>query len=118
VKDFMNQWLASKVARKSKSTSARYGVAVAEFLASLGNRTAKPLTSLTTSDVDRFLNYRTDKKLAPRTMVLDMKIIGAALNHARRQGIITTNPAEAVELPTGKSMERGTITQIWRHSIQ
>jgi hypothetical protein len=41
---------------------------------------------------------------------LDIKIIGAALNHARRQGIISTNPAEAVELPKGKSMERGTFT--------
>lgn len=110
VDDFLKQWLAGKVQRKSKGTSTRYGVAVAEFLASLGSRAAKPLTSLTTGDVERFLTYRTEKKLAPRTMVLDMKIIGAALNHARRQGIITTNPAEAVELPEGKSMERGTFT--------
>ncbi|MGO9477055.1 MAG: tyrosine-type recombinase/integrase [Limisphaerales bacterium] len=110
VNDFLNQWLTNKVARKSKGTSTRYGVAVTDFLASLGNRTAKPLTSLTTGDVERFLNYRTDKGLAPQTLVLDIKIIGAALNHARRQGIITTNPAEAVELPKGKSMERGTFT--------
>jgi integrase len=107
---FLKEWLAGKVERKSKGTSTRYGVAVAEFLASLGNRAAKPLTSLTTGDVERFLTCRTEKGLAPRTMVLDMKIIGAALNHARRQGIITTNPAEAVELPEGKSMERGTFT--------
>ncbi|MGD0252395.1 MAG: tyrosine-type recombinase/integrase [Verrucomicrobiota bacterium] len=110
VNDFLNQWIASKIERKSKGTATRYGVAVTDFLASLGNRTAKPLTSLTTGDVERFLSYRTDKGLAPQTLVLDIKIIGAALNHARRQGIITTNPAEAVELPKGKSMERGTFT--------
>jgi integrase len=109
VSAFLKDWLAGKVERKSKGTSTRYGVAVAEFLASLGNRTAKPLTSLTIVDVERFLAYRTDKGLAPRTIVLDMKIISAALNHARRQGMITTNPAEAVELPEGKSMERGTF---------
>jgi len=109
VNDFLNQWLAAKVASKAKGTSTRYGVAVTDFLASLGNRVAKPLTSLTTGDVERFLTYRTGKGLAPRTLVLDIKIIGAALNYARRQGIITTNPAEAVELPKGKSMERGTF---------
>jgi site-specific recombinase XerD len=94
VNDFLNQWLTNKVACKSKGTSTRYGVAVTDFLASLGNRIAKPLTSLTTGDVERFLNYRTDKGLAPQTLVLDIKIIGAALNHARRQGIITTNPGK------------------------
>jgi integrase len=109
VEDYLNQWLATKVANKSKGTSTRYGVAVTDFLASMGNRKAKPITSLTTSDVERFLKYRTDKKLAPQTLILDIKIIGAALNQARRQGIITTNPAEAVELPKGKSMERGTF---------
>lgn len=107
---FLKQWLAGKIARKSKGTSSRYGVAVADFLASLGNRAAKPITSLTAGDVERFLNYRADKGLAPQTLVLDVKIIRAALNAARRQGIITTNPAEAIELPEGKSMERGTFT--------
>jgi len=110
VNDYFNQWLVTKTARNSKGTTTRYAVAVTDFLASLGSRTGKPLTSLTSADVERFLTYRTDKGLAPQTVILDIKIIGAALNHARRQGIITTNPAEAVELPKGKSMERGTFT--------
>lgn len=110
VNDYFNQWLVTKTARNAKGTTTRYAVAVTDFLASLGSRTGRPLTSLTTADVERFLTYRTDKGLAPQTVILDIKIVGAALNHARRQGIITTNPAEAVELPKGKSMERGTFT--------
>ena len=39
------------------------------------------------------------KGLSPATLNLDVKIIGGALNVARRQGLIPTNPAEAVELP-------------------
>jgi hypothetical protein len=37
----------SKRARKAKATGDRYGGAVAEFLKTLGNRAAKPFTSLT-----------------------------------------------------------------------
>jgi len=75
---FLKGWLTSKVATKAKGTSTRYSVAVTDFLASLGNRTAKPLTSITTGDVERFLSYRTNKGLAPQTLVLDIKVIGAA----------------------------------------
>src|SRR5208283_6205395 len=39
-----------------------------------------------------------------------VKIIRVALNAARRQGLIPTNPAEAVELPEAVGMERGTFT--------
>jgi len=39
-----------------------------------------------------------------------VKVIRSALNTARRQGLIPTNPAEAVELPEPNSMERGTFT--------
>lgn len=103
-------WLESKRARKSKSTGERYGVAVEDFLETLGKRASKPLTSLTAADVERFLNHRIAKKLAPATVILDVKIIGGALNVARRQGLISTNPVEAVELPEAKGMERGTFT--------
>jgi len=110
VKDFFNQWLAAKKSNKAANTSSRYANAVDKFLAVLGDRQHKPLTALTPHDVERYLNARTKEKLAPRTIVLCVKIIRTALNHARRQGIITTNPAEAVELPTVRGMERGTFT--------
>jgi integrase len=110
VKDFFNQWLAAKKSNKAANTSSRYANAVDKFLAVLGDRQHKPLTALTPHDVERYLNARTKEKLAPRTIVLCVKIIRTALNHARRQGIITTNPAEAVELPTVRGMERGTYT--------
>jgi integrase len=50
------------------------------------------------------------KGLAPKTVNVDVKIIRGALNAARRQGLIATNPAEAVELPEAVGMERGTFT--------
>ena len=77
------------------------------FLMSLGKRASQPLTSLTAADVERFLNYRTAKNLSPATLNLDVKIIGGALNVARRQGLIPTNPAEAVELPEAWAWNAG-----------
>jgi len=110
IKAHFDTWLASKRTRKAKATGERYGMAVEGFLQTLGKRAAKPLTSLTAADVERFLNQRIAKRLSPATVRLDVKIIGGALNVARRQGLITTNPAEAVELPEAESMERGTFT--------
>ena len=110
IKSHFDAWLASKRARKAKATAVRYGGTVRDFLAMLGNRASKSLTSLTAADVERFLNHRMGMGLAPVTVGLDGKVIRTALNAARRQGLIPTNPAEAVELPEGESVERGTFT--------
>ena len=104
------EWLSTKEARKAASTAERYGSVVERFLASLGSRAGKPLTALTARDVDAFLNARLKEGVAPRTAILDVKIIRTALNAARRQGLIPTNPAEAVELPEAEGVERGTFT--------
>jgi integrase len=110
VKDFFNSWLAGKKTRKAISTNARYDGAVQNFYAVLGERVNKPLTSLTARDVERFMAARADEKLSSSTVVLSVKVIRTALNAARRQGIIPTNPAEALELPKVKGVERGTFT--------
>ena len=110
IKKHFDDWLASKCGRKAKSTGERYGTAVDEFLKMLGNRASKSLTSLSAADVQRFLDHRTGLKLSPATVNLDVSIIRGALNAARRQGLITTDPAEAVELPEAVGMERGTFT--------
>ena len=110
IKAHFDAWLASKRARKSEATGERYGMAVNAFLKTLGKRASLALTSLTTRDVENFLDARTAENLSPATLNLDVKIIGGALNVARRQGLLATNPAEAVELPEIESTERGTFT--------
>lgn len=110
IADYFRQWLATKETRRAKSTAVRYQTVVGLFLASLGKRDAKPLTSLTVRDVDAFLDGRLKQGMAPRTAIVDVMILRAALNAARRKGLITTNPAEAVELPEAVGVERGTFT--------
>ena len=110
IKSYFDTWLAGKKTRQSNGTWKRYGATVEDFLKTLGNRASKPLTSLTAADVERFLNHRMSRELAPATVIHDVHSIGVALNAARRQGLIPTNPAEAVELPEKKGVERGTFT--------
>jgi integrase len=110
VKEYLNDWLASKAAHVSPGTGTLYRQTVDDFLATLGDRQGKPLTALSPRDVEKYLTSRMADKLAPKTVILSVKIIRAALNHARRQGLITTNPAEAVELPKTGGTERGTFT--------
>jgi integrase len=110
IKAYFDQWTAAKKAVKSAATDVRYSGTVEKFFETMGERVNKPLTALTPRDVERFMAARTKDKLSPSTVCLAVKVIRMALNTARRQGFITTNPAEAVELPKVIGGERGTFT--------
>ena len=118
IADHFRSWLATrearkssgKQARKSSGTAVRYGGVVEGFLANLGNRAAKPLTALVAKDVDAFLGARLKQGVSPTTACVDMKVLRTALSVARRKGLITTNPAEAVELPDAVGMKRSRFT--------
>lgn len=109
IKDWLNEWLAAKEASKAASTGERYGQIVREFITHLGDRAERPLTALTARDIQSFLTKRTKAGCGPTTVQLDGKILRTALNLARRQGLISVNVAEAVELPERDSVERGTF---------
>ncbi len=110
IEDFFRQWISTKEARRASSTAVRYETVVSFFLDSLGKRAQKPLSTLVARDVDTFLDFRLKQGLAPRTVCLDIKILRTALNAARRKGLLTVNPAEAVDLPDVQGVERGTFT--------
>lgn len=109
IQEHFEHWRATKEARRSAGTAVRYELVVREFLKSLEGRQRKALTALTARDVEHYLNQRIQEGLSAATVVLHVKIIRTALNHARRQGLIPTNPAEAVELPEVETVERGTF---------
>jgi integrase len=106
---WFREWLAGKEARKSASTAVRYEHVIEEFLAHLAEKAKRPLTALSTRDVQAFISKRTKAGCSPTTVMLDGKIIRAALNQARREGLISVNAAEAAELPKRDSVERGTF---------
>ena len=109
IEEHFRGWISGKEHTATESTLATYSHCVDRFLDFLGDRKHKPLSALSNGDVQRFFDARARMGLAPRTLIQSVKIIGAALNAARRAGLIPTNPAEAVELPKAAGVERGTF---------
>jgi len=109
-RDWLTDWLAGKETNRAETTGIRYRQTVEKFLAYLGDRESKPLSSILPRDIEGFLEMRAKQGAGPSTRNVDGKTLRSAFNRARKQGIITVNPAEAVELPARQSIERGTFT--------
>lgn len=110
IRQWFTGWQAEKEASRSEKTAERYKSVVDGFLEHLGNRADKLLTVLMPRDIQAYVVKRQKQELSSATVNLDVKILRTALNRARRQGVIQTNPAEAVDLPEKRSVERGTFT--------
>jgi integrase len=109
IQKWLMDWVADTEATKSEGTAQRYRGVIEGFLRSIGDRATKPLTALTPANIQSFAAKRKKQGVSKTTTILDVKILRTALNRARRQGIIDTNPAEAVDLPKQQSVERGTF---------
>jgi integrase len=106
---WFKDWVATKEAQKAASTAVRYKQIVDEFLEHLGPRVKRPLSAVTARDIESFLTKRKKAGCSSTTINLDGKILRTAFNKARKEGLITINPGEAVDLPAQDSVERGTF---------
>jgi integrase len=112
VKDFFDGWLRSKQTRGSAgSTISRYKSILDTFVSSLGQRRLTGIGTITASDVQRFHDNELAAGKGPTTADFSVKIIRGVLNSARRQGQITSNPAENVEMVQARGEQRRPFTQ-------
>ena len=110
VEYYLNDWLAGIRARNKKGTLDRYGNTVKVFLANLEGKAKKPITGITSMDIETFLNARLKSGAAPKTAIVDVKTLNSAFRRAEAYGIILKNPVMAVQLPKGNSSERDLFT--------
>ena len=108
--EWFREWLDGKEAAKAETTGIRYRGTVEHFLEYLGSRADRPLVAITTRDIQGFIDLRAKQGVGPSTLNVDGKILRSAFTRARKIGLISSNPAEAVDLPARKSIERGTFT--------
>jgi integrase len=108
---YLNEWLDGVRERSASATIKRYSTSVKHFLASLGDKAQKPITSITPRDVELFLNSRLKAGMAPKTAIVDLKTINVAFRRAFNYGTIDKNPVVAVRPPKEVCSEREVFTQ-------
>ena len=112
IKETLTKWLEKKSTDgKSTATVARYSTAIDGLLAFIGGKSDKSISSLTTSDIEGYHGSRIKAGASPSTANLDVKIISAALNHARRNNYVVTNVAEAVELAAAQAVQKDVFNE-------
>jgi len=111
VREFCAEWLRGKTNTRQDATSTRYGATVERFCTVMASKADLPIAAVTAHDCQRFYDYLVEQKLAPATRVVEMKTVSSVFNHARRLGLIATNPATAVQLPDRiRQVKRQTFT--------
>lgn len=104
---FLRNWLRGKEVSKAANTFRNYMQTVDRFIAHLGGRAKLSIAAITAKDVSTFRDAEIASGKNPNSVRFALKNLRVPFNVARRQGIISTNPAEAVELPTASKGEDG-----------
>ncbi len=108
---FFAAYLAEKKTTRAKATAARYKAMASRFLASLGVRANKPLRSVTARDIATFRDAELASGLNAASANLSLVFVRAVFESARRQGVVTSNVAEAVENLPAEHTERRAFTR-------
>jgi len=96
--EWLREWLQGKKATKAEGTFLKYDNAINNFLSSLGLRARLNVNQIAPRDVLRFREAEIADGKSSSTANDRIKIVRMAFTTARRQGYITHNPAEAVEM--------------------
>lgn len=106
LRSFCDEWLSNKRLTVSHAGARRYERALELFIGQLGARALKPLAGVTAADIAAYRDARLAENVSGGTLEHYIKAIRSLFNSARRQGLVLTNPAEAIELPRKRTHER------------
>jgi integrase len=109
VRTFVETWLGYKRPAVRPGVLRLYRRALERFCDCLGAKADKPLASIVPGDIAAFQAARTSE-VSAGTALLDLKAVRSLLDNARRQGLIPSNPAEAIDLPANRPNTREVFT--------
>jgi integrase len=98
--DWLRHWLRGKQAARANETFLKYKNSIDGFLASLGERAKRDINQITPRDIQQFRDAQIEAGKHPRTCNYVLKHLRMPFRVAQRQGLITHNSAEAVEMLT------------------
>jgi hypothetical protein len=108
---FLRDWIESKKMTTAPGTSRRYRDTVEGFIKHLGVKSERGLGAATPSDVLTYRDLQLAQGKSNKTANMEIKTLRIAFNMARKQGLILTNPAEAVEMLPEMSVAREPFTR-------
>lgn len=108
VGEWLDSWLKNYVSLSLRPTTwANYETQVRKHLKPHIGK--KKLTQLRTGDLQKIYNLKVTDGLKPKTIKNIHNVIHSALEQAKKEGIITINPADAVILPKPGIKEMATL---------
>ena len=111
IEEWLRGWLKEKTRSRAPGTALRYEGVIDSFITSLpAPKRTMPLGALTVGDFQKFRDQLLSEGRAAATANVAIKILRTPLNVARRQGLIPSNPAEAVEMVTVDTIKKGVFT--------
>jgi len=109
--ELIGRWLESKQLCRAPKTFVRYKQVARDFATFLGAvRVKYPPSYIQPQDVQDFVFHCSKKGDTKSSCSVKVKILRNLFNMGRRQGMNQTNPAEAVETPSGVRMSREPFT--------
>ena len=100
--EWLRDWLKGKEAAKSAGTFLKYRNTIEGFLAFLGEKAKRSLNQISPREIQGFRDNELAQGKHPNTCNFAVKHLRIPFNVARRQGLITHNPAEAIEMLSTK----------------
>ncbi len=96
--DYTAEWLQSKEATATIATFVRYAGFVNGFVQHAGKqRASASIEAVTPADVKAYRDLQVKEGKSHTTANLALKTLRSLFNDSRREGLIATNPAEAVK---------------------
>ena len=115
LRELIGRWLEAKELSNARNTHVRYHQVAKDFITFVGaSRLDMPPSYIQPQDVQGFIFKLAKKGQTALNCAVKLKILRNLFKMATRQGMITHNPAEAVDTPRGvrHTREPFTVTEL------
>jgi len=110
VESWLRDWLAGKKQTRNERTGDSYGYVIESFIRHLGKRAELNIAHISPRDVKTFRDDEIKAGKSGRTCNRLVAVIRTSFNAALRQGLIQTNPADALDALAHNAEAKGTFT--------